>query len=844
MKQPAPHQQDALRALAKWYRSEQAPKGGILALPTGAGKTFTAIRFLTSGPLSDGYKVLWLAHTHHLLEQAFFGFGPPSDLEAVEHGYELGHVREPRTNVQVRVVSNSVGFYRVHQITKDDDIVIGTLQTVARAFEDNKQKGLHAFLKSARGNLVVVFDEAHHAPAPTYRKLMLAIHQKYPASVHLGLTATPTYSDERRIGWLKKVFPQGIVHQVLASDLMAAGVLSRPVLEQPSTLYTPEFDEREYQMWMNTYRDLPENIIDQLAQSRERNAMIADTYVNKRELYGKTLMFADRWYQCDQLREMLRNRGVRADVVYSQVDRGGGTAEQRNARDKSENAKVLSDFRKDKLDVLINVRMLTEGTDVPNVQTVFLTRQTTSKILLTQMIGRALRGPRFGGTDRAFIVSFIDNWKQSITWAGYDQIEEGLIEDEERSQNHRPPMQLISIELVRKLARMLDEGLTVSPVAFQSMMPVGWYRCEYLTTMNGGDDMTSARQMVMVMEGDEQSFVSCIEDMLKKRKDADASEELSIETVVSRLTAFEKKHFQADTDRLGGTVQDDLFHILRHIGQHGQPPQFFRFEDRELHNLDALAEEFSMNRRMNVFELDESLQAEYNRKSRFWNVFYYNYDLFKTQYDACVNRLLQRNRSGGESSVVSKVIKTTGRVANREPSDEVKEQVKRRDNNTCLCCGEDKKRLLQIDHIAPAYYGGDNSIENLQTLCAPCNQQKSINVLNFSNHKTDLLSAPKEFPFFATPEDCRSAIEWEKYLRRCINTFYRCGAVESVKIGGRGEPYYNWVVTLYAGNPTKWLKRPGKALLRTINVARYEQNVPQIDTITIMAPEDKPVELS
>ena len=41
--------------------------------------------------------------------------------------------------------------------------------------------------------------------------------------------------------------------------------------------------------------------------------------------------------------------------------------------------------------------MLTEGTDVPDVDTVFLTRQTTSKILLTQMIGRALRGPKFGG---------------------------------------------------------------------------------------------------------------------------------------------------------------------------------------------------------------------------------------------------------------------------------------------------------------------------------------------------------------------------------------------------------------------------------------------------------------
>jgi len=49
--------------------------GGLLVLPTGAGKTFTAVRFLCRNPLSDGYKVLWLAHTHHLLEQALDSFG-------------------------------------------------------------------------------------------------------------------------------------------------------------------------------------------------------------------------------------------------------------------------------------------------------------------------------------------------------------------------------------------------------------------------------------------------------------------------------------------------------------------------------------------------------------------------------------------------------------------------------------------------------------------------------------------------------------------------------------------------------------------------------------------------
>jgi len=47
--------------------------------------------------------------------------------------------------------------------------------------------------------------------------------------------------------------------------------------------------------------------------------------------------------------------------------------------------------------------MLPEATDIPDVQTVLITTETKSDILLTQMIGRALRGPRMGWTEKAYI---------------------------------------------------------------------------------------------------------------------------------------------------------------------------------------------------------------------------------------------------------------------------------------------------------------------------------------------------------------------------------------------------------------------------------------------------------
>ena len=113
---------------------------------------------------------------------------------------------------------------------------------------------------------------------------------------------------------------------------------------------------------------------------------------------------------------------LNADVMFTMVDKNLGSAgtAQRNLD-------VLEKFKNDELQVLINIRMLTEGTDVPNAHTVFLTRQTTSDILLTQMVGRALRGPKFGGTKIAHIVSFVDNWEYDINWAEWNELPEGPV---------------------------------------------------------------------------------------------------------------------------------------------------------------------------------------------------------------------------------------------------------------------------------------------------------------------------------------------------------------------------------------------------------------------------------
>lgn len=822
-KSPFPHQEEALQKLGKWYKSAPTePRGGILVLPTGGGKTFTACHFICRNPLSDGFKVLWLAHTHHLLEQAYFSYCPRTSNQS-DNGL-VGLIAEPKAELRVRVVSGTIGHFPVHSIQPSDDVVVSSLQTICNAV-NNRHQQLDQFLDCAKGRLFVVFDEAHHSPAPSYRSLMLTLRERCPQMHLLGLTATPTHTEEKKRGWLHKLFPQGMIYQVAPRTLMADRILARPVLEEAQTAFDANFDEREYENWVGTNRDLPDTIITSLASNQKRNEYIANCYVSQRERYGKTLIFADRWEQCEQLSVALEDRGVKAGAIYSHVGANPGSAEARNRRTSAENAQVLQAFRDNKLDVLINIRMLTEGTDVPDVQTVFLTRQTTSQILLTQMVGRALRGPAVGGTDKAFIVSFIDNWKHRINWAAYDQLAPGLADDTIPEYGTRPPIQLISIDLVRRLARQMDSGINVNPAPYKAFLPIGWYRVEYYAQVEGTDDVEPGGQLVMVFEDEKASFERFIKALKNENLDLFEEDSVRLADVREGVNQWHEKFF-ADVDaRVGGGLVEDLFSVTRHMAQNErQIPKFFPFDVRDQHDLDAIAQEHR-SKKLDDDSKDDALRGEYTRQDRYWRVIYNTYDQYKSHYDACINRILHAKRHGNDPETHRPSFKTPQPIPVVEPPEELKERVKSRDGFRCLCCGYGKQRTqLQADHISPSYHGGNNHFDNLQTLCKTCNgpEGKGIENISFRNNQTTLTATPMRLPMPKTPTGVHAKEPewWEMFLRRTINLFFRCAAVDSVEIGGRGERFRHWRIRLFPGNNQEWLEPHLPGLIKRIRDAR------------------------
>ena len=59
--------------------------------------------------------------------------------------------------------------------------------------------------------------------------------------------------------------------------------------------------------------------------------------------------------------------------------------------------------------MLINYGVLTAGFDAPKTNVAIIARPTTSLVLYSQMVGRAIRGTRAGGNDKSTIFTVVDN---------------------------------------------------------------------------------------------------------------------------------------------------------------------------------------------------------------------------------------------------------------------------------------------------------------------------------------------------------------------------------------------------------------------------------------------------
>lgn len=177
---------------------------------------------------------------------------------------------------------------------------------------------------------MLIIDEAQHDAANS----MASLHCHVQPKKVVGLTATPFRTDRMKLCFDRVIKDVGI------HTLIQDGYLSRY-----HHFTIPDFDPRT----------------------------VANTFLKERKKWGKSIMFFHRLEHCLECQNLLTNSGVNSQIVTANSNR----------------ERQLARFETGEVDVLINMNILTEGFDCPNLQTVFC--RPSSRSCTIQMAGRVLR---------------------------------------------------------------------------------------------------------------------------------------------------------------------------------------------------------------------------------------------------------------------------------------------------------------------------------------------------------------------------------------------------------------------------------------------------------------------
>jgi superfamily II DNA or RNA helicase len=462
------YQQRVVTKLRASYRAQGNRMVGVVVMPTGAGKTITAAHWLLDHPVRAGRKVLWITHRVELQVQTAEAFVRCAPTLA-----------DARPDFKMRLIGG--GYSPVSTIADSgSDVVVATIGSLSR-----DRRAVRAFLQAHP--CVVVFDEAHHCVARTWREVLKLARDETNDAV-LGLTATPTRMSEVERQQLGRLLRKTI-EQVTMTELVASGHLAKAYCESIPTHVEVErrLATREDFVHLRRFGEISERLAGALARNVARNRVIVDTYLagpskGPDSDYGQTLVFATTIDHAHILARDFARRGVIAGALTSKRTSlylpGPKVAKEDVSR-----FELLDMFRGGEVPVLVNVAVLTEGVDVPAAKTAFLARPTGSEVLMSQMVGRALRGKKVGGTPHAYLVSFRDHWELFDDWMdpimlpGVADAEVERPEEPEREPTapRQPTLRETDWRALIEEAALEAERFSVSVGEVWTRVPVGLY---------------------------------------------------------------------------------------------------------------------------------------------------------------------------------------------------------------------------------------------------------------------------------------------------------------------------------------------------------------------------------
>jgi DNA repair protein RadD len=357
----------------------------ILQMPTGSGKTRTAMEIVTEYLNENSKSVIWLANTEELVDQAFESFREVWEVRRKKPLTAYNHMR----------FSGDIDFGQ-------QSFHLSTLQGL------NSKNGkvlIDMILSCKPGIGLVIVDEAHISIAPTYRNTIKHLLSKEGKLV--GLTATPgrtinKFSDDKADEnkelsefYLNKLFQIDTGDKPPIDFLRERGILSNAKFFSIEGSYIESCLSPAEKMKMNETKKIPAIILGRLSNNSRRNAIIIDELQKLLAANKKILFFATSVDHSKAIASLINLLGFKA----AHIDGETGTMR----------AKVIQQFKTGDLRLLSNFGVLTTGFDDPKIDVVFMARPTNSIVLYSQIIGRGLRGPSIGGTEVCEIYSVVDN---------------------------------------------------------------------------------------------------------------------------------------------------------------------------------------------------------------------------------------------------------------------------------------------------------------------------------------------------------------------------------------------------------------------------------------------------
>lgn len=318
-------------------------KGGhrrvLVVAPTGSGKTVMFCD-VAQKARENGKRTIVLVHRQELLDQTsrtLMGFDVPHGVIAAGRSSDGSEL-----------------------------IQIASVQTLIRRID-----------RIAEPDLIVI-DEAHHAIAGSWRKVV----ERFSSARVLGVTATPERLDGKG---LSDVF-EDLLRGPEVRDLIREGFLAPPVYYAPPG----DIDMASVQLRRGDY---DQKGLESVMDAPKITGDAVDHY--RRICPGMpAIAFCVSINHANHVAEEFRRAGFRAATI-------DGTL---SAEDRRDRVRSLGNGR---LQVLTSCEIVNEGFDLPVVAAAILLRPTQSLGLHLQQIGRVLRPSP--GKDRAIILDHAGN---------------------------------------------------------------------------------------------------------------------------------------------------------------------------------------------------------------------------------------------------------------------------------------------------------------------------------------------------------------------------------------------------------------------------------------------------